>query len=341
MATATTRRPACLAANGNQAECGLYKSIFSTYNNAATGKAVVPVGAGDPNANQFLGTAGNFTHEWLLSGRIDQSIRDKDHIFGHFKIDKGLQATYTDLLTPTFNADSPQPQYEGQLNETHTFTPNIVNQFVFATIYYRAIFTNTNQAAANAIAPFNIYAWLDGSFYNFGGLDAIWPQGRNVTGYQFVDDLSWNKGRHTIKVGYSFRRDDVTDYGPSELAVTPLVETSQETFATGNADVFEQAFPTSPTQPVALYTEGFYGQDQYKALPNLNITAGIRIEHNSNPTCLNNCYDRLAGPLTTISGDTTAPLQHADLLRPAPGLQQLPGNCSRAARRLLLLSLRC
>ena len=60
------------------------------------------------------------------------------------------------MLNPLFNADSPQPQYEGQLNETHTFSPNLVNQFVFATIYYRAIFTNTSQAEANALVPFNI-----------------------------------------------------------------------------------------------------------------------------------------------------------------------------------------
>jgi hypothetical protein len=295
-----------LAANGNTAECGLYKTMFGVYNNASAGKATIP-DPGDPNALRYTGTAGNFTHEWLLSGRIDQSFRDKDHIFGHFKIDKGLQATYTDLLDPLFNADSPQPQYEGQLNETHTFNSDIVNQFIFATIYYRAIFTNTNQAAANALIPFNLVGWFDGDFAGLGGIDYVWPQGRNVTGYQFIDDLSINHGKNTFKAGFSFRRDDVTDYDPSVLT-TPVVETSQETFAAGFADVFEQSFPVRPTQPVALYTLGMYGQDQYKALPNLNITAGIRVEHNSNPICITNCYARLAGTLTGISTDTTTPL---------------------------------
>ncbi len=97
---------------------------------------------------RFNGTAGNFTHEWLMTGRVDQSFSDKDHLFAHFEIDKGLQATYTSVLNPVFNADSPQPQYSGQLNETHTFSPTLTNQFLFAAIYYRAIFTNTNLAAA-------------------------------------------------------------------------------------------------------------------------------------------------------------------------------------------------
>ena len=71
-------------------------------------------------------------------------------------MDKGVQPTYTSLLDPVFDTNSPQPGYEGQLSETHTFSPNITNQFVFAAIYYRAIFTNTNAAAANAISPFSL-----------------------------------------------------------------------------------------------------------------------------------------------------------------------------------------
>src|SRR5271170_1540511 len=137
---------------GNGSECGFYKKQFSYYNNAK-GAAIAGPFPGDPLANQLNYSNGNFTHEYLFSGRIDQSLWSKDHIFGHFKVDKGLQATYTDPLNPIFNADSPQPQYEGQLNEAHTFSPNLVNQFVFATIYYRAIFTNTNQAASRALVP--------------------------------------------------------------------------------------------------------------------------------------------------------------------------------------------
>ncbi len=291
---------------GNAVECGFYKGLFGLYNNAKGAQNATPYTNVDPNANQFQGTAGNFTHEYLVSGRIDQSLRSKDHIFGHFKVDKGLQATHTDLISPLFNADSPQPQYEGQLNETHTFSSNIVNQFVFATIYYRAIFTNTNLDAANAIAPFG-QIWLNGAFNGLGGIDFEWPQGRNVTGYQFIDDLSWNRGKHTFKFGYSFRRDDVTDYGPSVLT-TPLVETTQADFQSGFGTVYVQNFPSKPTQPVALYTEGFYAQDQWKAMPNLTLNAGVRFEHSSNPICRTNCYARLSAPFGSLPTSDTTPL---------------------------------
>ena len=100
-----------------------------------------------------------------MSGRVDQDFNERNHLFGHFEIDKGLQATYTSVLNPLFNADSPQPQYQGQLNYTHIFNPNITNQFLFATIYYRAIFTNTNLAASKELAPFSLI-FADGDLGN-------------------------------------------------------------------------------------------------------------------------------------------------------------------------------
>ena len=40
----------------------------------------------------------------------------------------GLQATYTDPINAVFNAQSNQPEYEGQFNWNHTFSPNMTNQ---------------------------------------------------------------------------------------------------------------------------------------------------------------------------------------------------------------------
>ncbi len=271
-----------------------YQKMFNVYTSNPK-YATASVDTNDPNAVTFSSNSANFAHEWLISGRIDQRLGPNDNLYGHVKIDKGVQPTFTSLLDPIFNAQSPQPEYEGQLNETHVFSPTITNQFVFALIYYRAIFTNTNQAAANAIAPFTLL-WQDGDLVNndyttsLGGEDFLWPQGRNVTGYQFVDDFSVTRGRHTFKAGFAMRRDDVSDYGPGVLT-TPLALVSEAGFGSGvGDDGYIQQFPEHYDQPVALYTLGVYAQDEWKALPNLTVTYGMRFEHNSNPVCHNNCY---------------------------------------------------
>ena len=264
-----------------------------------------------PNVVTYSANSANFAHEWLISGRLDQKLTDKDNMFIHFKVDKGVQPTFTSLLDPLFNVQSPQPEYEGQLNETHVFSPTVTNQFVFAAIYYRAIFTNTSAAAANKIAPFSLF-FISGDLANngaatsLGGIDFVFPQGRNVTGYQFVDDFSVTKGNHSYKAGFALRRDDVTDYGPSVLT-TPLVLASESSFQSGNADLYIQQFPNRLTQPVSLYTLGWYAQDEWKVKPNFTLTYGMRFEHNSNPVCHTNCYASLTNDFASLPTSTNTP----------------------------------
>jgi hypothetical protein len=315
-----------LTANGLSDEIAGYNNIFALYNNAP-GRANAAVQTCDTCNNadgspangygtvRFNGTAGNFTHEWLMTGRIDQDFNERNHLFGHFEVDKGLQATYTSLLNPLFNADSPQPQYQGQLNYTHIFNPNITNQFLFATIYYRAIFTNTNLAASKELVPFSLI-FADGDLGNNvvqawpGGENLEWPQGRNVTGYQFTDDVNWNHGNHNIQFGWTIRRNDVTDYSPSVFTTAEAIALNTTgnalSFQNGQVDRWAQQFPERLTQPVSLYAMGWYIQDQWKVLPSLTVTYGLRMEHNSNPVCHTNCFSRMPGDFSdaSTSGDT-------------------------------------
>jgi len=298
------------------AQIPLYNSLFSVYQHPANYASATP-NASDPYGVDFPVQNSNFTHEWLITGRIDVNLGPNDKLFGHSNVDKGLQATFTDAFNPLFNADSPQPQYQGQLSETHTFTPNLTNQFLFSAIYYRAIFTNTNLAAATALVPFTLnsadlfggskaFTGATDQFSAVGGLNFEWPQGRNVTGYQFQDDLSWTRGNHTLRVGWTMRRDDITDYGPSILT-TPLVAANEAAgFATGNLDGYLQQFPSRTTQPVALYAMGGYFQDTWKTLPNLTVTYGLRLEHNSNPICITSCFNVLTNDFFGSTGSTTA-----------------------------------
>jgi hypothetical protein len=296
-------------------ETAAYQGLLNQWTNAPGYASAQPVtgfpGYPDGEFVSFLGTAGNFTHEWLATGRFDWNIGPNDKLFIHGKVDKGLQATFTSLLNPIYNADSPQPEYNGEFNETHTFTPNLTNQFLFALEYYRALFTNTSLDEANAITPFAIAGFFDsplsqnGSGGLPGGLDFVWPQGRMVTNYQFADDLSWTKGNHTIKLGWSIRRDDVSDFDPG-VYTTPIIESTFESFASGYTDFFLQAYPNRLSQPIALYNMGGYVQDTWKALPNLTVTYGIRLEHNSNPTCLTNCFGYANGDFYSLP-DTPGP----------------------------------
>jgi len=310
-----------LADNGNSSEAALYQTIFGYYNSAKNFSSG-HVDAGDPKTWIWNGQTTNFGREWLINDRVDFNLSGNDHLYVHSKADHGVQPTATSFLDPTFDAQSPQPSYEGQLNETHTFSPRLTNQFLFAASYYRAIFTNTNATSLVGKVPFVLIPesfatgsgdWdLNVSSSSWvGGIDYALPQGRNVTGYQFNDDMSWIRGKHTIKYGFTFRRDDITDYTSSEhniaFAGGENIILDQGDFAAGYSDEWAERFPQRLSEPVAMYVSGYYGQDQWKPVPSLTLTLGLRLEHNSNPLCRTNCVSNFSQDFSSLpTGTDTA-----------------------------------
>ncbi len=90
------------------------------------------------------------------------------------------------------------------------FGSNATNQFIYAGSYYRAIFTQTARCQLGV--PNAGLTWLRWATPTWAAIWSSFPQGRNVTQYQFLDDFSWTKGAHSLKFGGNFRRYDITDY---------------------------------------------------------------------------------------------------------------------------------
>jgi len=292
----------------------LLTRIYNTFNNSPYRPAASQVtqDANDPTTVTYLGHASSRLSEWLLTGRVDYKISDKDNFFIHYKQDHGVQPTYTDLVSPLFTDQSIQPAWEGQMSETHTFSANLVNQLVLTGNYYSAPFQNSNPTDQVTAAAPDTIVFISGDIGNqyYGGIDYAFPQGRRVAGYQVIDDISYTRGRNTIRLGYNIRRDNITDI-QGQRTTSPIDEGTVEGFAAGTIDFAHiQYFPQRPTQPVAVYDEGAYAEDAYKLMPNFTLTAGVRLEKNSNPTCLTNCFSVLANDLNGTA-PTTAPYNAA------------------------------
>jgi hypothetical protein len=311
-----------------------YTQMFNLYQNApgasraqnilpqgtdANGKPISGPGCGSltgfgdlttPCALQFQSTAGNLTTEYLVTGRLDQNLGSHDRAFIHFRTDHGLQATYTDPINPVFNAQSNQPQYEGQLQENHTFGATAVNQVILSGSWYSARFSPANLSAATQAMPFRV-AFTGNAFFSLGRDLNIWPQGRNVAQYGVVDDFSWQKGKHNLKFGVNFHRDNVTDYSPGIGTIGETFGESLTDFFQGNGNNYAQNFSVRATQPIAIYGLGFYAQDEWAIRPNLKLTLALRADHNSNPTCLTNCFARFTNSFESISHDPNQPYNRA------------------------------
>jgi hypothetical protein len=278
----------------------------------------------------FINAAG-LNREYLVTGRIDWNISPKHLIFFRVTDDQGQQPTFVSLINPLWNAGSTQPAYTGQMNDTYTFTPNVVNQFIVGALYYSAIFAPPNIPAALASSPTEFNESIDGGTNSLAGvgqssffaggttLGAIWddfPGGTNGTQYQVVDSLSWLKGNHNFRFGVDFVRYDLTDVVLQTVAYGGFYGFGQiadefgGSLPGGAGSTFTQGFPRAGLANLydAVYNLGLYAQDDWRVKPNLVLNYGIRVDRNGNPACVNNCFNHYAGGFPASFPSGTDPL---------------------------------
>ena len=203
------------------------------------------------------------------------------------------------------------------------FGVKAANNLVFSDQYYRAIFGPQNLPASLGTFPTTVIMG-DGTFFetgnafgsSLGGDNGIWPQGRNVTGYQAVDDFSYNlSSKHTLKLGLYFHRNLVSDHDYGLESSGLLIPLSiADLFAGAGTQVgaeFIKNFPTALEQNIKLYQLGWYVQDEWKPTSSLKLTLALRADHNSNPVCAANCFARLSSSFATLDHDPTVPYNQA------------------------------
>ncbi len=329
-----------VAADG-PATVAFYNNAFALYNaapgignaipnpNSCAGFATAPGATGGACTETWTQSVSSGNKEWLLSGRVDYNLGPNDKIFGRVKFDRGTQPTYTDSINSAFNDYSIQPQDEGQLNYTHVFSPTVVNNFIFSDLWYSAIFGTLTPGPSLALFPGNL-VFADGSLTALGtgsgspgGLaqNFEYPNGRNVEQWQLVDDLSVARGNHGFKMGFNFRRDDISDYTAAEQTLYPGVFTSLFGFANNQVAPSSCGLTTSSPvcgsvlynfaaqnhQPVAYYSVGFYFQDEYRVNSKLKFTLTGRFDRNSGGVCQSSCASLPVTPFNDSSHDPTIP----------------------------------
>ncbi len=271
-------------------------------------------GAGDC-IREFEGTPALPGTEMILAGRVDQNFSDSDRVFFRARMDHGTQATQADPFNSGFAAASRQPAYDGQSQWNHIFTPNLANQFIVATSYYRAIFTQNDPSLFPEGGLAFGYSLGSQGGTIFGNDSFAFPQGRNVTQYQFVDDLSWTRGHHSLKFGANFRRYDITDYVRGEFTTPEVVSLSLADLANGSADEYVHRYPQGGIeQPIAMWGMGLYAQDEWAASKNLKLTFSLRAEHNSNPVCQTDCGAYASSAIQDVSGANNANTPYNQLI---------------------------
>jgi hypothetical protein len=288
----------------------------------------------------------DFDHTGLL--RLDQVLGQKDHLTFRWIESRGADVYAGTLPLEGGNSDTPV-QRSVLVNETHTFTPSILNEFRLG--YSRNLTARTVQDKnVNAATIFQtggtalpgvvnstqnpqdagLPTITIGGGYAGLGTTSSYPQGRTTNTEELVDNLTKTASKHTFKFGIHVRREDLKRYADSNSRGALTFNTFAQ-FAAGQI----QTASTRSGSTLAYWRRtpfDLFAQDQFKVNENLTINYGIRYEF---PSALTNRQDRAAnfvageGPVVTGTNEvvTINPLlTGTSAVSLVPGNVTLPGS---------------
>src|SRR5579872_3067782 len=307
-----------------QAYLNQYKPLTST----------TPCPAQAENAPDSIGHMGCvnlldpiLTGQNVYVGRVDHNFSEKDRISFTANISR---YTNTDSLNggfPTSASLIPSVDYEHYHNlalvETHLFTTALLNELTIAHNRHFSTFQEGNGQSPNGeviidLANYDYVTGQNTNSWGFGPYEGGQVEGFVQDRWQFQDNLSWTKGRHTFKFGGGFqygilyRNWDLgspgyyefsNTVGPTAAAVGAAGPNGTITNIENSPDSnFQHDFPyysevsINPQTGTAatayrhyiMKDTNIFVNDDWKITPRLTLNLGLRWERYGAPTEANN-----------------------------------------------------
>ncbi len=249
-------------------------------------------------------SAVNTTDSRAFSGRLDFNLTQRDNMFVRGGVaDATAFAANNAFITSNLvgnGAEVVNRDANITLSETHSFSPRLINNFLASYGRTSPDFTPTSKN----IGPF--VAFADGNTDGLGPWSGI-PQGRTQNTFQYLDTVTYNVGRHTLKAGYELNRIQSNGAFDANVRGTYTFNSFQD-FQIGNPLQYQQRFGNSVRGYRVWNNFGFI-QDDWRAARNLTLNLGMRLEVSNGATEVNGLLSNLnLGSTAALGGAGTGPL---------------------------------
>ncbi|MEO6725694.1 MAG: carboxypeptidase-like regulatory domain-containing protein [Blastocatellia bacterium] len=235
--------------------------------------------------------------------RIDQNLSERQSIFGRYTWkDIKAESFESGILPPIGAIQRPQKVWAFTGAYNFSIRANLFNEFRGG-LSGRNVLKDFGSNGADIIKQLGLQG-LSANLPKSPGVPDIAITGFTTTGisrgftttdrtYQFLDNVTWTKGRHTVKGGVDFRRLSTTDL----LSFTTGDDFGTFTFdgtvtGTGGNGVIGHPFAafllgipdrtqyavTGPDIDGTVWHQGFFIQDDWKVSPRLTLNLGLRYE---------------------------------------------------------------
>lgn len=258
----------------------------------------------------FDGGGGTPENGWMWTTRVDHHFNDNTALLMRYAFSKDNWFAGTNSFSPygdSFNTGTDQQNQNANATLTHTFSPTLFNET-------RLVYNRLNQLQPLGKAPATTPCWYYDYGTNtspFGGYAITFPgyvpdvcvfagipYGGPQNVYQFAQNWTLSKGKHTFKWGGQFvHMRDNRSFGAYENAFFDSF--SMQGMLNGSVDYMLAAIDPRGKVPGDSYntaTDGafqfpdftrhfhynelaFYGEDSFKLHPRFTLTMGLRWEY--------------------------------------------------------------
>jgi Carboxypeptidase regulatory-like domain len=173
--------------------------------NQATAFSTIHTGA--PVFSQFDTVTTSPYKGWLYNTRLDYSINSKHTTFLRYSSDNNKVFGPVDQnVLPSNWRSNKNDVYQAQAGWTYSIKPTLINQLSFNYQYIgnRSLIP-TSSDCPGCLGLGGAQVRVNGSSFRIGNnINA--PQDRHLFRYETTDNLTWNKGAHTIETGFNWEK---------------------------------------------------------------------------------------------------------------------------------------
>jgi Carboxypeptidase regulatory-like domain/TonB dependent receptor len=210
---------------------------------------------------------------WYYIARSDVSLASSDNLTLRFIRNKpeSTNNTSNTAFGALFAASSVTIDQNFTSSYTKVLGPTTLNEARFAWVKRDLSFPEND--------PDSPTAGITGLF-TIGGLSNF-PQGRVQDTWQFMDVLTFQRGRHSLKAGADIRYVTLDNLAAFDSKGTFTFNSLQD-YMNNNAVSFAQALQTS-SYDATQWFQAYFLQDDWRPTPNLTINLGLRYENSTVP----------------------------------------------------------
>ncbi len=228
--------------------------------------------------------------EYFWVFRVDQQASDSDAWFLRYTFDDA-STRVVEEGSPTFPIRNESRQQYLTFTHTHFFSPRLLNSLRLG--YTRPVVrSETDPITSVAESLFFVPGAPQFGRISIPGMtpfgpDPNLPSTKVMNTFQVAEDLLWNRGSHTFRMGLQFERfqwnvsDNASASGQWTFSGMEEFLTLEEGKSAGTTDLRVALPGFSADRAFRQSLVGLYVQDSFRVLPNFTMNLGLRYEFTS------------------------------------------------------------